>query len=74
MQISHEPKTIHELEQMKQEINLNPACQRGAVWSVPKQALLVDSILWGFDIPMICLRECPEDNPETLLSPAILTR
>ena len=63
VQISHEPKTIHELKQMKQEINLNPAWQRGAVWSVPKQALLVDSILRGYDIPMIYLRECPEDNP-----------
>ena len=63
MHISHEQKTIHELEQMKEEINLNPAWQRGPVWSTPKQALLVDSILRGYDIPMIYLRECPEDNP-----------
>ena len=63
MQISHEPKTVLQLTQMKQEINLNPAWQRGAVWSAPKQALLVDSILRGYDIPMVYLRECAADNP-----------
>ena len=61
MRIDHEPKTIHELEAIRQQIHLNAAWQRGPVWSVPKQALLIDSILRGYDIPMIYLRECPED-------------
>ena len=62
MKINHEAKTIREFEEMREQIHLNPAWQRGPVWSVPKQALLIDSILRGYDIPMIYLRECSEDN------------
>ena len=47
---------------VREVTHLNPAWQRGPVWSVPKQALLIDSILRGYDVPKIYLREC---NPKT---------
>lgn len=40
-------------------INLNPTWQRGAAWKSPRQALLIDSILRGMDIPKIYLRRNP---------------
>jgi len=43
----------------KHRINLNPAWQRGAAWKSPRQALLIDSILRGMDIPKIYLRRTP---------------
>jgi hypothetical protein len=51
------------LIQVKDAIQLNPAWQRGAVWSDTKQALLIDSILRGYDIPKIYLRKCSESAP-----------
>ena len=63
MKISHETKKISELVKLRDEIHLNPAWQRGAVWSPSKQALLIDSILRGYDIPMIYLRECAPTTP-----------
>ena len=58
MKISHKIKKLGHLIKIRDEIHLNPAWQRGSVWSTPKQALLIDSILRGYDIPMIYLREC----------------
>ncbi len=58
MNISHEIKEIADLIKIRDEIHLNPSWQRGPVWPTPKQALLIDSILRGYDIPMIYLREC----------------
>lgn len=58
MNISHQTKKLSVLMRMREEIHLNPAWQRGPVWSKAKQALLIDSILRGYDIPMIYLREC----------------
>lgn len=51
------------LIEIRDQIHLNPAWQRGSVWSIPKQALLIDSILRGYDIPMIYLRECTSKVP-----------
>ena len=58
MKISHKTKKLGYLIEIRDQIHLNPAWQRGSVWSIPKQALLIDSILRGYDIPMIYLREC----------------
>lgn len=62
MRILHEIKKITYLIELRDKIHLNPSWQRGPVWSTSKQALLIDSILRGYDIPMIYLRECA---PET---------
>src|SRR4051794_34738610 len=53
---------LNQLTKIRERIHLNPAWQRGAVWSRPKQALLIDSILRGYDVPMIYLREMPPDT------------
>lgn len=58
MNISHQTKKLSELIEIRDDIHLNPAWQRGPVWSTSKQALLIDSILRGYDIPMIYLRKC----------------
>ena len=65
MKISHEIKKLGHLIKIRGEIHLNPAWQRGSVWSTSKQALLIDSILRGYDIPMIYLRECTPATPYT---------
>lgn len=57
MKIVHEIKTISEIVNIRDEVHLNPAWQRGLVWSPSKQALLIDSILRGYDISMIFLRK-----------------
>lgn len=62
MEIEHHITKISYLINKRDDINLNPAWQRGPVWSVAKQALLIDSILRGYDIPMIYLRECAPDT------------
>jgi hypothetical protein len=54
---------LNKLTTIKDRIHLNPAWQRGPVWSRPKQALLIDSILRGYDIPMIYLRETTPHTP-----------
>ena len=58
MKISHEIKKLSYFIKIQDEIHLSPSWQRGSVWPIPKQALLIDSILRGYDIPMIYLREC----------------
>ncbi len=46
------------LNRMRAQIQLDPPYQRqGAVWSVDKKRLLLDSLLNGFDIPKIYLHE-----------------
>ena len=59
MKIFHKTKKVSELIKMRGEINLNPAWQRGPVWSDSKRSLLIDSILRGYDVPMIYLRDRP---------------
>ncbi len=43
-------------------INVEAEYQRGKVWSKAQQALLIDSILRGFDIPKIFLRKLPDGS------------
>jgi Protein of unknown function DUF262 len=62
MKIRHQTLKLSDLTKIRERIHLNPAWQRGPVWSRPKQALLVDSILRGYDVPMIYLRETPRDT------------
>lgn len=44
-------------------INVDAEYQRAKVWSKAQQALLIDSILRGFDIPKIFLRKLPDGSP-----------
>ncbi|MDE2805523.1 MAG: DUF262 domain-containing protein [Gemmatimonadota bacterium] len=48
------------LSDFRSRINVDAEYQRGAVWSRGQQALLIDSIIRGFDIPKIFLRKLPE--------------
>lgn len=50
--------------QTEAKILLNPDYQRGAVWSVEKNQLLIDSILRGYDIPKFYLRVVDADPYE----------
>ncbi|TGD58985.1 DUF262 domain-containing protein [Flavobacterium humi] len=47
---------ISTLLKKREKINEQPEYQRGKVWSTEKEALLIDSILRGIDIPKIYLR------------------
>jgi Protein of unknown function DUF262 len=62
MKIRHQTLKLSDLTKIRERIHLSPAWQRGPVWSRPKQALLIDSILRGYDVPMIYLRETPPDT------------
>ena len=44
-------------------IEVDDEFQRGLVWSPAQQALLIDSILRGFDVPKIFLRKLPDGSP-----------
>jgi hypothetical protein len=52
-------KTIHNA---KDRIDPKPQFQRGEVWSLHRQQLLIDSVLRGFDVPKIYLSET-KNNP-----------
>jgi hypothetical protein len=43
-------------------LDLAPEYQRGPVWSKPRQALLIDSMLKGYDLPKFYLRQLPTEN------------
>lgn len=54
--------SIRMLADFQGRINLEQEYQRGKVWSQAQQALLIDSILRGFDIPKIFLRKLPDGS------------
>lgn len=54
--------SIRMLVDFQNRIDVNREYQRGKVWSAPQQALLIDSILRGFDIPKIYVRKNPPDR------------
>ena len=54
--------SIRMLADFESRINVEAEYQRGKVWSQPQQALLIDSILRGFDIPKIFLRKRPDGS------------
>ena len=51
------------LADFESRINVNDEYQRAVVWSRAQQALLIDSILRGFDIPKLFLRKLPDGSP-----------
>ena len=55
--------SIRMLADFRGRINVDAEYQRGKVWSRPQQALLIDSIMRGFDIPKIFLRKLPDGSP-----------
>ena len=54
--------SVRMLADFKGRINVDAEYQRGKVWSEAQQALLIDSILRGFDIPKIYLRKLPDGS------------
>ena len=56
MKIEHSRRTLSVLYKERELINLTPMWQRGVAWTRQKQALLIDSILRGMDIPKIYFR------------------
>ena len=52
--------SIRMLADFQSRINVEAEYQRGKVWSKEQQALLIDSIMRGFDIPKIFLRKLPD--------------
>ena len=55
--------SVRMLADFESRITVDDEFQRGAVWSTAQQALLIDSILRGFDIPKIFLRKLPDGSP-----------
>ena len=51
------------LADLKPRISVDAEYQRSTVWSRAQQALLIDSILRGFDVPKIYLRKLPDGSP-----------
>jgi hypothetical protein len=57
--------TVAYLYATRGEIDMSPSYQRqGAIWSIEKQQLLIDSLINSFDIPKIYLHQFP--YPRTL--------
>jgi hypothetical protein len=57
MKVEQRLWTIEKLIGMREEINLNPAWQRGPAWAPARRVLLIDSILRNMDVPKIYLRK-----------------
>lgn len=57
MKVEQESWTIKQLVEKKDRIELTPVWQRGPAWKLPRQVLLLDSILRGMDIPKVYLRK-----------------
>ncbi|MGW2871312.1 DUF262 domain-containing protein [Kitasatospora sp. NPDC001225] len=57
MEAINETWTVYTVHQIRRRIDPRPAYQRGPVWNVRKQQLLIDSILRGYDMPKIYLRK-----------------
>ncbi len=52
------------INRRKNKINPQPQYQRTEVWSESKKQLLMDTILRGYDIPKVYLKESEEENFE----------
>lgn len=55
MNTSVEIWTIGDLLESRNSIELTPAYQRGPAWTKEKQALLLDSVFRGYDLPKLYL-------------------
>ena len=58
MKITNHYWSIRKLCNLKKKIDPRPQYQRGEVWKLPAKQLLMDSILFSFDIPKIYLHDC----------------
>ena len=58
MKITNHYWSIRKLCNLKDKIDPRPQYQRGEVWKLPAKQLLMDSILFSFDIPKIYLHDC----------------
>lgn len=63
MEVVQATWTIEDLVKQQDKINLNPVWQRGPAWKLPRQVLLIDSILRGMDIPKVYLRKLATGGP-----------
>jgi hypothetical protein len=68
MEIHSKPLTASSVVRRlgKGEIDLAPEYQRGKVWSRRRQALLIDSMLRGYDLPKFYVRQV-EEGPEEVV-------
>ncbi len=57
MKVDQEYWAVSQLVARQAQVELNPVWQRGPAWKLPRQVLLIDSILRGMDIPKIYLRK-----------------
>jgi len=62
MKVEQEIWTVADFIAKKDNIQIAPAWQRGPAWTAPRQVLLIDSILRGFDIPKVYLRVRGQPN------------
>lgn len=53
MKFKVEPWSISQLIEKRDKLLLNPRYQRGVAWNQHKQALLIDTILMGYDVPKL---------------------
>ena len=63
--VEQKPHSLATVCQMKKRINPEPDYQRPAVWSRAQKALLVDSILRGYDIPKMYWHEIHNGDRRT---------
>lgn len=59
MKVAQRLWTIEKILALRNEIDLNPAWQRGPAWPPARRVLLIDSILRDMDLPKIYLRKLP---------------
>lgn len=57
MKIHPKPWLLSTTYKLKDRIDTNPDYQRPSVQTVPQKQLLMDTILRGFDIPKLYLRQ-----------------
>ena len=57
MEMNKKPWPITTANGWKENIDTNPDYQRPAVWSTSQKQLLMDTILRGYDIPKLYLRQ-----------------
>ncbi len=57
MRVKIELWTVEDFYDLKENINEQPAYQRGPVWSDAKKSLLIDSMLRGIDLPKFFLHK-----------------
>lgn len=57
MKFKVEPWSIRKIIAQQNKLLLNPRYQRGEAWKENKQALLIDTILMGYDVPKLYFSE-----------------